>query len=185
MEQVHLLADLAVVALLGFLHPRDIGVQLLLVAPGGAVDALELRVLGVTAPVGAGNLSQLESIADFAGGAKMRSAAQVVPVAMPVERDVFVRRNGRDQLGLVLLAHLLEVGDRLVARPHFAARRQRGFDDLVHPRFDLGQIVGREGRVAGEVVIEAVFDGRADGHLGAGVEVLHRHGQQVGGVVAD
>jgi len=36
-----------------------------------------------------------------------------------------------------------------------------------------------------EVVVEAVLDRRADGDLGAGEQLLHRLGQNVGGVVAD
>ena len=85
MEQIHFLADLAMVALLGFLHPGQIGIQFLLVAPGRAIDALQLRILGVAAPIGATDLGQLEGITDLSGGAKVRAAAQVVPVAMPVD----------------------------------------------------------------------------------------------------
>jgi hypothetical protein len=48
----------------------------------------------------------------------------------------------------------------------------------------FGQVVGRERLVAGEVVVEAVLDRRADGDLGAGEQLLHRLGQHVGGVVA-
>ncbi len=47
------------------------------------------------------------------------------------------------------------------------------------------QVVGRERLVAGEVVIEAVLDHRADGHLRAGPQRLHGLGQHVRGVVAD
>ena len=43
-EEVHLAADLAVVALLRLLDALEIGLELLLVAPGGAVDALQLRI---------------------------------------------------------------------------------------------------------------------------------------------
>ncbi len=153
----------------GFLQPVQIGVQLLLVAPGGAVDALQLRVLGVAAPIGAGDLGQLEGVADLGRGAKMRTAAQVVPVAMPVDRDILVRRNGSDELGFVRLADVLEV-----RRPPCRAARLRGGSGGPASTiscifgFDLGQVFGREGLVAGEVVIEAVLDGRADGDLGAG-----------------
>ena len=64
-EELQLAAELAMVALFRFLQPVQIGVQFLLVAPGGAVDALQLRVLGVAAPIGAGDLGQLERIADL------------------------------------------------------------------------------------------------------------------------
>ena len=58
-------------------------------------------------------------------------------------------------------------------------------DDLAHLLFDLRQVFGRERFVAREIVIEAVLDRRADGHLGAGIELLHRHGEHMRHVVAD
>ena len=45
MEQVHLAAELAVVALLRFLELMEIGVELLLLGEGGAVDAGQHRVV--------------------------------------------------------------------------------------------------------------------------------------------
>ena len=41
MEQVEVLADAAVIALLGFFQPVQVGRQILVVEPRGAVDALE------------------------------------------------------------------------------------------------------------------------------------------------
>ncbi len=75
--------------------------------------------------------------------------------------------------------------DCFLARPDFTPRRQILFDDLVHPRFDLGEIVGLERGVAREIVIEAGIDGRADGDLGSRIEVLHRHGEDMRRVMAD
>ena len=75
--------------------------------------------------------------------------------------------------------------DRLVAWPHFAPCGARLLDDFAHPFFDLGQIFRREGLIAGEVVIEAVLDRRADGHLSARIKLLHRLGQKMRRVMAD
>ena len=47
------------------------------------------------------------------------------------------------------------------------------------------QVFRRERLVAGEVVIEAVLDHRADRHLGAGPQRLHGFGQHMRGVVPD
>ena len=47
-------------------------------------------------------------------------------------------------------------------------------DDLLHLRLDLRQVVQAERRLAREVVIEAVVDGRADRDLRAGEQLLHR-----------
>lgn len=71
-----LLADAAMVALLGFFHARDVGVELLLVRPGRAVDTLQLLVLGVAAPVGAGDAGQLERLQEARIG-HVRAAAHV------------------------------------------------------------------------------------------------------------
>ena len=80
---------------------------------------------------------------------------------------------------------LAEPARRLVARPDLAGDRLVAVDDLASScALDLGEIVGRERLVAHEVVIEAVLDRRAEGDLGAGIELLHRLGQHMGAVVA-
>src|SRR5689334_13598526 len=99
------------VALLGLFQAVEIFVQLASVAPGGAVDALELGILGVAAPIGAGDLGQLECVAHVRGGAKMRAAAEVMPVAMPIDRDILIGGNALDQFRLIGLADPLEVID--------------------------------------------------------------------------
>jgi hypothetical protein len=61
-EQIQLLAELAVVALLRFFKLVEVLVELLLREPGGAVNALQLLVLLVALPVGAGDREQLERL---------------------------------------------------------------------------------------------------------------------------
>ncbi len=63
--------------------------------------------------------------------------------------------------------------------------RQITLHDLLHLLLDAAEVVVGEGAVGAEVVEEAVLDHRADGDLGAGEELLHRHGHEVGGGVAD
>src|SRR5690606_41427404 len=88
----------------------------------------------------------------------------------------------RDPLRLDALADILEMLDRLVARPDVTTGGTRLLDDLMHARLDPGQVFGRERLGAGEIVIEAVVNGRADGHLGAGIQILHRHRSKMAGV---
>ena len=59
-EQIELLAELAMVALLGLFEPLEVLVELLLREERRAVDALHLVVLLVALPVGAGDREQLE-----------------------------------------------------------------------------------------------------------------------------
>ena len=115
----------------------------------------------------------------------MRPTTEIEPFALPVDRDRLARRQVADQLGLEPLAARLEKRDRLLARPHLAAERTLCGDDLAHPRLDGGEILWRERRVAGEIVIEAVLDRGPDGDLGAGMQRLHRLGQHVRRIVAD
>ena len=80
-EEIELAAEPAVVALLGFLERVQIGVQVFLVRPGGAVDALQHLVLRIAAPVGAGDLHQLEDL-ELAGRRHVRAAAQIDEVGL-------------------------------------------------------------------------------------------------------
>jgi hypothetical protein len=115
----------------------------------------------------------------------VRAAAEVLPVPLAVDRDVLAGRDALDDLGLVLLADGAEVLDGLVAVPDLAMDRLVAVDDLPHPLLDRGKVVQAERLVAGEVVVEAVLDRRADRHLRAGEKLLHRFGQDVADVVAD
>src|SRR3546814_1027594 len=76
-EQVHLLAQLAMVALGRFLQPVEVRVELLSVEPAGAVDARQHRVLLVAAPIGPRHPRQLERLRiELAGRRQMRPAAR-------------------------------------------------------------------------------------------------------------
>src|SRR3546814_5919107 len=150
MEEVHLAAEAPVVALFSLLQHGEVGLELLLVLPAGAVDALELRVARVAAPVGAGDLHQLERMPELAGRRQVRADAEVEPVALAVDRDLLALRQRLDMLGLVLLPDRGEVADRLFAVPHLAADRLVAVDDLVHALLDGRKVGGREGGLPGE-----------------------------------
>ena len=78
-EQVELGAQLAVVAALGLGDAVEVGLQLVLGRPRGAVHPLELRVLLAAAPVRRGAAHQLEGVAEQLGAGHVRPAAQVLP----------------------------------------------------------------------------------------------------------
>ncbi len=173
------------IALLGFLELLQVGVEFFLLGEGGAVDAGEHRVVAVTAPIGARHLHQLEGVADLARGSHMRAAAQIEPVALLVNFQRLVGRNGVDQLDFEILAFVGESFLGLLARPDFLGEGLVARDDLLHLFFDDGKVFQRERLVAREVVIKAVLDHRADGHLRARPQALHGFGQYVGGIMPD
>ena len=92
-----------------------------------------------------------------------------------------------DELHLVVLALAAEALDRRVDGQLGAHERLVGGDVLAHLVLDAREVVLRDRRALGEleVVVEAVLDGRADGDLHARIELHHRRGEHVGGVVAD
>ncbi len=118
-EQVHLLAELAMVALGGFLEAQEMRVELLLVEPARAVDAREHGVALVAAPVGAGDARQLERLRiELAGGGEVRPAAHVEPVAAgPVDRQLLMLGQFLRPFGLEALALLGPALDEVGARP--------------------------------------------------------------------
>jgi len=74
-EQFQLLAQLAVIALLGFFDLVQVGIQLFLF-PRPCRRCAATFILGIAAPVRAGQFHQLEGF-QFAGGRHVRAAAQI------------------------------------------------------------------------------------------------------------
>ena len=189
-------AQLAVVALLGFFQLMEVVLQLLGIFPGRAVDALEHLILLVAAPVGTGNVHQLEGILlDLLRTLDMRPAAQVRERVVLVDRDlrlfperiaVFVEAaffQAFDEFQLVGL-----VGKDLLG---FLRREDRLFelmlalDDLAHPLFDLLQVLRCEVARQVEIIIETVLDRRTDRVLGLRNHFHNGLGHDVSGRVAD
>src|SRR3954447_13186154 len=101
------------VALARLLEPREMRVEVFLRVEGGAVDAGQLLVLLVAAPVRAGETGQLERL-DRLRVLQVRPAAEIGEVALGVERDVAL--GGVDEVDLVRLVLLEEPLVRLRPR---------------------------------------------------------------------
>ena len=183
-EEVEFLAEAAMVALFRFFEHVEVGGLFVLRGPGRAVDALQHFVLAVAAPVGARHLHELVDL-ELARRRHVRTAAEVDEVALTIERNRFAFGDGFDQFGLVLFTHVEEELHGFVARHFDAFDRKVALDDFVHAGFDLLQVFGREGTFEGEVVVEAVFNGRPDRHLRRREEFLDGLGHQVRRRVAD
>src|SRR3954453_16276998 len=110
-EEVELRADAAVVPRPCLLEPLEVGVEVLLVVEGRPVDASQLLVAFVAAPVGAGGACQLDSL-NRLRVLQVRAPAEVGEVALRVERDRPV--SSVDELDLVRLALLAEEAARLL-----------------------------------------------------------------------
>ena len=177
LEKVERATDHPMVAPLGFLHPVQVGVELFLLEEGGGVDALQHLPLLVAAPVGAGGVQQLEVL-------EVRRVRDVRPPAEVDERPVGVGRD--DLVGPLEVGESLEL-QRIVAKNgvclflcNFSAHeRQLLGGHLLHLGLERLQVLGREGLVDLEVVIEPVVDGRAEADLRLGAQPADRGGEDV------
>ncbi len=186
MEQLHFLAEAAVVASRGLFQHREMRLELLAVAEGHAIDALQLLVVAVAAPVGTGHVHQLEGIGGHLPGMlKVWPAAQVLPVAMPIHPDRLILGDGVHQFDLERLVPGRIEGDGVGAAPQFGADRIAGVDDLLHPGLDRAQIFRAERFGPVEVVIPAVRDDRPDRDLHLRPQLLHGARHDMGEVMAD
>src|SRR5206468_1117072 len=92
------------------------------------------------------------------------------PIALTIDGDFLLRGNLPDPFGLEELAPFPKIFDRAVTAPDFARDLLVTVDDLAHALLDAGEILRREGFLAGEIVIEAVLDG--GGQFGPGQRPL-------------
>src|SRR5258707_14096850 len=88
-EQVELLPQHAVVALLGLFELIEIGVEVFFREEGRPVNALQLRILLVAQPVSARNVEQLERL-DLSGRRNVRAAAEVRELASAAGGNLFI-----------------------------------------------------------------------------------------------
>src|SRR4029078_8620375 len=177
--------EATMVALLGLFELVEIGGKVLFARPRRAVDPLEHRPVGIAPPIGAGDLQELEALADLADRSHVRSAAKIQPIALGVELDLLAFGNGIDQLELELLALLLEERLGVVAIDDLAREWCIARNDRVALRRDPRQIVRRDRLITGEIVIEAVLDHRTDRDLRAGIELLHGLRHHMRGIMPD
>ena len=181
-EQVQLLAQLAMVAFLGLFELGQMLVQFFLREKCRPVDALQLRVLLIALPVRSGDGKQLERL-DLLGGRHVRPAAEVDEMR---PQRVF----GKDLAGALRDQLALSWADRrtVSALSCFGVYlrsygRSRAWISHIRAS-NLFEILGRERRVALEIVIESRLDGRPDAELGLRKQFQHRRRQQMRGRVA-
>ena len=177
-EEVELPSDAAVVPLPGLLQPVQVGVQLLLLEPGRAVDPLQHLAVLVAPPVRARGRQQLEVLEPPRAG-DVRAAAQVLERPVGIDRDRLVVPQLADALELERIVGEAPVG--LGAVDDFAHERVVARGHLPHPGLDPLEVLGRERPIDLEVVVEAVLDRRAEPDAGAGKQLADRGREDVRG----
>ena len=165
-EQSQLLAETAVVTLLGLFDALKVSLQLFLALEGDAVDSLEHLPVAVAPPVSAAGIEELKAVVlDPAGVIQVGAGTQVGEIPLGVEGNGRVLGQVVDQLHLVGFVALLHVGNGLGTGLLAADDGQTLLADLLHLRLDLGKMLGSEGEGRVKVIVPALVNGGADGQL--------------------
>ena len=178
-EQIHFLADLPVISLLGFFQTLQVFVQLCLRREARSVNSLEHLALHIASPVGPCYALQLHSL-DLSGASHMRSCTEIYKISLLIERNDFVLRQVFNQLHLVILVLVSHELDGFLPRQLEAFQRIVGLDHLLHFLLDLQKVLIVELMLHIKVIIKSVIDRRSDSQLGIRPQFLHRLCQNVG-----
>ena len=177
-KQFHLLADLAVVALLGLLKQHEVLVEHLLLGEGDAIHAGQLRAGLVTAPVGASERHHLDGL-DHASRGDMRATAQVGEVTLGISGDVTVFQV-IDEFALQGLALVAEELQRIGLADVGADNSLIFLCEFSHLFLNLGEVcIGQGGAASVDVIVETILHSGTNTELYVGIQLLKGLGQQV------
>ena len=179
MEQIELLAQLAVIARLRLLQTLEVFLEVAFLGEGHAVDAGELLLGLVPFPIRPGNGHDLGRL-DMPRVGNVWAATEVGEVSLRVKGDGAVFK-AFEQIELVLVSFLLKVLDRICLGHFLADEGVFGLRQLHHlllHRRDVG--VGEVVLPKIHIVVEPIFHGRPHPKLDARVQRLERLGHQVG-----
>ena len=138
----------------------------------------------ITAPVGSSDFHQFE-VFELAGARYVGATAEVFKGAFAVKADVFIGRNAGDDLGLVMLAHVFEIDNRVITRQNAAHHGLVFVGELGHALFDGYQVFRRETAAERKVIKKAVFDHWANSDLRLWKKFFDGIGQQMRGGMAN
>ncbi len=133
-EQVQLLTQLTVIALLCFFYALQILLKIFRRGPRCSVNALQHVIGRIASPVGSGNGRQLKCL-EFAGAGYVGAATEINELSLPIKRQILVTGNALDDLDFVVFAHVLEHGHCIGAAHNGALYFQPLFNDLAHDLF--------------------------------------------------
>ena len=184
-EEIHLLADLAVVSLFRFLQFFDVGIQFFLGRECSRVNSLQHLSVGIASPVSARHAHQLERL-NLTGGFHVRPRAQVRKISLCIHRDDRILRQVFNQFHFVVLISLFKELKCFLSGNLASDQRQVLLHDLFHFLLNLEEIFFAEFMLTLHIVIESVVDSWSNRKLGVRPQVLDglrhdvRRGMSVG-----
>ena len=164
MEQIHLGAKFAVIALLRLREHRKIISQIVRFLKTKGIDTREHGAVRVAAPIRSGDFIKLESLrVDFSRAFDMRPTAQIKETVLLISRDDLALRQILNQLDFIWLVRKNFEG--ILFRDFFPDKFRSRRKYFSHLFLDCGKIIfGQFGAGGGEVeiIVKPVVDRRTD-----------------------
>ena len=139
-EQIQLAPKFSVVTLFSLFQPNKVLLQVIFAGPGCAINALQHFIAVVAAPIGTGNLHELEMF-EFARTRNMGATAKVFEIALAVQAHILIRRDARNDLCFVVFTQPLKVRDSLIARQDTTYNGFVFVGQFGHALFNRGQVL--------------------------------------------
>ena len=171
-EEIHLLAQFAMITFFCFFQHVEIVFQFRFLFESCPINTLEHLVVFITAPVRACYSLQLKGL-DSACRSCMRPSTEVNEVALAIEGNLHVCGQILNQFYFVILTGFLEHIESSVTADYFFFEGQIFLDDSSHFRFDSRKIFLCKAMFCIHIVVEAIFNGRANSKFDAREEVLN------------
>ena len=180
-EEFHLLAYLAVVALLCLFKHYEVLVEHLLLREGDAVETLQLSLAGIATPESACYRGEFDSLDDACGN-EVRTTTEVGEVALGVGGDGTILEVLVDVLHLILLTLSLELCDGVSLSnllTHYGFVLTSQFEHLILNLLEvalLNHLAVRELNI----IEETILGSRTEAELYARIEFLECLSEEVG-----
>ena len=115
----------------------------------------------------------------------MRSAAHVDILLMMIQPHFLHFGHIINQAQFVFFTALLKCFNGFGAGSHYLNDIIILINQLFHPRFNSGNIIGCKWFIGSDIVIKTVFNHRTNNHFGVGIKLLNRMTDQVRTGMAD
>src|SRR5947209_3542220 len=156
-EEVKLLSQHAMIALLRFLDRVEILLKILLRIERSSVNSLELRILLIIKPIRSSEIQQLESL-DLSRTGNVWPTAEVYELAVAIERNLGLAFGVLlDEMNFHPILFRFVLTDRFISRYVLANEFLIALHDLLHALLDPLQVFRSERRRSIEVIKEARF----------------------------
>src|ERR1700761_5081526 len=165
-EQIELLAQQSMIAASSLFQSREMLVQFLFREECRSVDALQLRILLVTEPIGSSEAGHLECLHP-SSRRHVGTAAKVDEIAVAIQRNIFaLMRKALDEVHLHEILIGFEMRQSFFTRLEFAHELLVTRNDFAHPALNQLQIFRSERCGTVEVIEEAGISRRTMPELG-------------------